>query len=209
MTSTTSSLLAEALHSETIKRETERNQRASEMAERDAIVTQLHAGVRAVESQLTALSLQGDYGIAVPFADAQGRNGVEAIYQLLGIKVALGPRISPQALSLTIAARDGTTPASAHLRIERHYPWKTEEVKSWDAHTPTDEMLTAFFAELAKRVVTPGASALEYAGIAKRSERPPLTLKRSWRRFYCAAQTLPPSKRLLAFRQRLSLRSES
>jgi len=159
MTSTTNSLLAKALHSEIIKRETECNQRASEMAERDAIVAQLHAGVRAVESQLIALSLKGDYGVAVPFTDAQGHKGVEAIYEQIGIKVALGPRISPQAISLTITARNGNTPASAHLSIVRKHPWKTEEVKSWGAHTPTDEMLAAFFAELAKHVVTTDASA--------------------------------------------------
>lgn len=159
MTSTNSNLLQKALHSEFVQREAERNQRAAELGERDAIIAKLHAGVRAVESQLTALSLLGDYGRAVPFTVAQGHKGVAAIYMQAGITVSLGKSISPERLNLTIVERTDTTLARAYLRIERIYPNKSAEIKQWDAHTPTDEMLAAFFAELAKRVIVDGDAA--------------------------------------------------
>ena len=160
MTSISSSvLLQNALHTEIARREAERNQRASELAERDAIVAKLHAGVRAVESQLTALSLRGDYDRPVRFTDAQEHKSVEAIYTQSGIKVALGPSFSPEHLTLTIVERSGATLACAYLRIERRHPNKSEEIKQWNAHASTDEMLAAFFAELAKRVVDTDATA--------------------------------------------------
>lgn len=157
-------MLEAILAEERIRREMKDNERASRRALVDSIVATLHDEFNAQKPSLQALSLKGDYGVAVPFEKAQsklsihgGRRGSDACTTAFGIKVNLGSQISPASLLLVVNPRvdEGDVDGSMTIEYTRAYPHKSSVEVRYGLDTPIGVVFEDFLRHLVQHVVCP------------------------------------------------------
>lgn len=119
-----------------------------EQAEFRRIVDSIHAAYAPYAAQVQTLILSGDYGRPVVFGEREKH--LTQVETAMGLAFALGSRISPEALKLTVTARKAGAPASIEMQLERKYPFTSESLDTFSAKTAPEHLVQAMFETLVK-----------------------------------------------------------
>lgn len=147
-----SNLLQALLQQEASVRAVALSVQEDEQAEFRQIVQGIHDAFEPYAAQVQQLQLLGDYGRAVWFGNRPEH--VARVVDYRGLTFRLGKEVSPEELSLRVTARKGPTPAKIELSIQRHHPYKSESLATFEGKTAPEHLLQACFTELIKHLHT-------------------------------------------------------
>ena len=145
----------EMLEAERNRRAIESNRKHEEVMFRRRLVDPLHAAYAAIESELAALKLLGDYGRGVSYAACQARTAPlgTTVCNDYGLRVQLGPQFSRTALSLVLNVSQSPAQSTFVLTREANYPYQNATLETLDAFTPAATLLGALMRHLMPDVV--------------------------------------------------------